>query len=281
MGQHRIAIRLACALLVGGLIWPGAPASAAEVSADQIIRALTAAPKTRGLSAREAPVQSEAERGFVESLRHRTRSLSLGERERVLPIVEKQASIDVEIHFDYDSAAITDQAESQLASLARALGNSELKGALVLLGGRADAHGSDNYNQVLSERRAEAVSEATILVVKRSTLVTLANRDCDVARQLWTFTARELQRVRDHMLLLTRTAQERVASFLLDMARRLANVETLDIPMSRQDIADYLGLTIETISRTMTQFETQAAIALPTSRRIILRNRKALSRLHS
>ena len=128
---------------------------------------------------------------------------------------------------------------------------------------------------------AEAVSEATILVVKRSTLVTLANRDCDVARQLWTFTARELQRVRDHMLLLTRTAQERVASFLLDMARRLASVETLDIPMSRQDIADYLGLTIETISRTMTQFETQAAIALPTSRRIILRNRKALSRLHS
>ena len=157
MGQHRIAIRLACALLVGGLIWPGAPASAAEVSADQIIRALTAAPKTRGLSAREAPVQSEAERSFVESLRHRTRSLSLGERERVLPIVEKQASIDVEIHFDYDSAAITDQAESQLASLARALCNSELKGALVLLGGHADAHGSDNYNQVLSERRAEAV----------------------------------------------------------------------------------------------------------------------------
>ena len=90
-----------------------------------------------------------------------------------------------------------------------------------------------------------------------------------------------MQRVRDHMLLLTRTAQERVASFLLDMARRLANVETLDIPMSRQDIADYLGLTIETVSRTMTQFKAQAAIALPTSRRIVLRNRKALSRLNS
>ena len=51
--------------------------------------------------------------------------------------------------------------------------------------------------------------------------------------------------------------------------------------MSRQDIADYLGLTIETVSRTMTQLEAQAAIALPTSRRIVLRNRQALSRLHS
>ena len=128
---------------------------------------------------------------------------------------------------------------------------------------------------------AEAVSEATILVVKRSTLVTLANRDCDVARQLWTFTARELQRVRDHMFRFTRTPKERVASFLLEMAKRLASSETLDIPMSRQDIADYLGLTIETVSRTMTQFKAQAAIALPTSRRIVLRNRKALSRLNS
>jgi CRP/FNR family transcriptional regulator, nitrogen fixation regulation protein len=128
---------------------------------------------------------------------------------------------------------------------------------------------------------AEAVSETTILVVKRSALIALANHDCDVARQLWTFTARELQRVRDHMLLLTRTAQERVASFLLDMAKRLAALDTMEIPMSRQDIADYLGLTIETISRTLTQLETQAAIALPSSRRIVLRNRGALSRLHS
>jgi CRP-like cAMP-binding protein len=128
---------------------------------------------------------------------------------------------------------------------------------------------------------AEALSETTILVVKRSALILLAERDCDVARQLWTFTARELQRVRDHVLLLTRTAQERVASFLLDMATRLAALDTIEIPMSRQDIADYLGLTIETISRTFTQLEAQAAIALPSSRRIVLRNRRALCRLHS
>jgi CRP/FNR family nitrogen fixation transcriptional regulator len=128
---------------------------------------------------------------------------------------------------------------------------------------------------------AEAISDSTILVVKRSALVALANVDCDVAGRLWTFTARELKRVRDHMLLLTRTAQERVACFLLELAERRAADEEIDVPMSRQDIADYLGLTIETISRTLTQLETKAAIALPTSRRIVLCNRRALSRLNA
>src|SRR5262249_847831 len=126
---------------------------------------------------------------------------------------------------------------------------------------------------------AEAITESTILVVKRSALMSLANTDGDVARRLWSFTARELRRMQDHVLLLTKTAQERVASFLLDLAKRLAAVEEIEVPMSRQDIADYLGLTIETSSRTLTQLETQATIALPTSRRIVLCNRRALSRL--
>jgi CRP-like cAMP-binding protein len=69
-----------------------------------------------------------------------------------------------------------------------------------------------------------------------------------------------------------------VASFLLDLAKRAA-AEEIEVPMSRQDIADYLGLTIETISRTLTQLEAQATIALPTSRRIVLCNRCALTRL--
>jgi CRP/FNR family nitrogen fixation transcriptional regulator len=125
---------------------------------------------------------------------------------------------------------------------------------------------------------AEAIAESTILVVKRSALMSLANTDGDVARRLWTFTARELRRMQERVLLLTKSAQERVASFLLDLAKRAA-AEEIEVPMSRQDIADYLGLTIETISRTLTQLEAQAAIALPTSRRIVLCNRCALTRL--
>ena len=52
------------------------------------------------------------------------------------------------------------------------------------------------------------------------------------------------------------------------------------LPMSRQDIADYLGLTIETVSRTLTALESCAAIEVPSSRRIVLRNRSALNRMH-
>jgi CRP/FNR family nitrogen fixation transcriptional regulator len=63
------------------------------------------------------------------------------------------------------------------------------------------------------------------------------------------------------------------------MADRLSTAESVELSMSRQDIADYLGLTIETVSRTLTHLEAKAAIALPTSRRILFRNRKALTRL--
>jgi CRP-like cAMP-binding protein len=128
---------------------------------------------------------------------------------------------------------------------------------------------------------AEAIDKSVVLVVKRSALVGLADRNGDLARRLWSFTAGELARVQKHMFLLTKSAEERVACFLLEMAERRATAETVELPMSRQDIADYLGLTIETVSRTLTHLEAKAAIALPSSRRVVLRNRKALDRLDS
>ena len=72
-----------------------------------------------------------------------------------------------------------------------------------------------------------------------------------------------------------------MAGFLLEMAARAKQSNEIELSMSRQDIADYLGLTIETVSRTLTQLENSAAIALPSSRRIVLRNRGALARLNS
>ncbi|MCC6779829.1 MAG: helix-turn-helix domain-containing protein [Hyphomicrobiales bacterium] len=126
---------------------------------------------------------------------------------------------------------------------------------------------------------AEAIGDSVVLVFKRSTVTALAARDTEVARELWDMTARELRRTQDHMLLLIKNAQERVASFLLDMATRNPDSEQIELPMSRQDMADFLGLTIETVSRTMTQLEQAHVIALPTSRRIALRNRAMLSKL--
>jgi CRP/FNR family transcriptional regulator, nitrogen fixation regulation protein len=128
---------------------------------------------------------------------------------------------------------------------------------------------------------AEAITDCRIIVIKRSAVVALAARDNDVAREMWGLTARELQRAQDHILVLIKSAQERVAGFLLEMAERTADEGTIELPMSRQDIADYLGLTIETVSRTLTQLEKSATIEVPTSRRIVLRNRSALNRLNS
>ena len=128
---------------------------------------------------------------------------------------------------------------------------------------------------------AEAITECKVLVIKRSALMALAGRDHEVARQLWGVTSRELRRVQDHILLLIKSARERVAAFLLEMAERVPAGNTVELPMSRQDIADYLGLAIETVSRTLTHLENACAIELPASRRIVLRNRSALNRLNA
>src|SRR5262245_61125103 len=128
---------------------------------------------------------------------------------------------------------------------------------------------------------AEAINDVAVLVVRRSVIISLAERDCDTARELWSYTGRELSRVQEHLSLLVKTAQQRVASFLLEMSARLAATDAIELPMSRQDIADYLGLTIETVSRTMTQLVSEQAIGLPSSRRIVLRNCGALRQLNA
>jgi CRP-like cAMP-binding protein len=80
---------------------------------------------------------------------------------------------------------------------------------------------------------AEAISDAKVLVVKRSAVSALAGRDPSVAQQLFTLTGRELRRVRDRILLLIKNARERVASFLLEMAERASENNTIELPMSR------------------------------------------------
>jgi CRP/FNR family nitrogen fixation transcriptional regulator len=94
---------------------------------------------------------------------------------------------------------------------------------------------------------------------------------------------RSLERAQDHMMLLGRkSAAEKIATFLLDMDRRLSGGEHVDLPMSRTDIADHLGLTVETVSRALTQMERQGLIELPSHRRtIVLANRAALRSLEA
>jgi CRP-like cAMP-binding protein len=128
---------------------------------------------------------------------------------------------------------------------------------------------------------AEAIDKATILVVRRSSVFSTAERNSEVARQLWSVTAAELKRSQNHALLLIKTAKERIAAFLLEMAERLTGRGCVELPMSRQDIADYLGLTIETVSRTLTQLSAGSTIQLLASRRIVLRNPSHLNALNA
>lgn len=121
---------------------------------------------------------------------------------------------------------------------------------------------------------AEAVVDSEIALVRRTALNKAAEADGSAARKLWGITSIDLQRLQDHMLLLGRkSALERVASFLVDLAARSQTDDVVDLPMSRADIADYLGLTIETVSRTLTQLERDRAISKSGSRHIVLHQR--------
>ena len=127
---------------------------------------------------------------------------------------------------------------------------------------------------------AEAVNGLSVFAMRRRTLEHTAETDCDLARKLWAITLHDLRRSQEHMLLLGRKgALERLAWFLMDMAARIPAERDLFLPMSRQDIADYLGLTIETVSRSMTQLQDEALIELQGCRHVILRNRASLNML--
>jgi CRP/FNR family nitrogen fixation transcriptional regulator len=128
---------------------------------------------------------------------------------------------------------------------------------------------------------AEAMTDSSVRMVRRGTLSDLAGQRGDVAQAIFRLTVEGLQRSQDHVLMLGRkSACERVAGLLVDLVDRTGARGELDVPMSRQDMADYLGLTIETVSRTLTQLQVDGVIAIPTTRHIILRDLAALRRLH-
>jgi CRP/FNR family nitrogen fixation transcriptional regulator len=127
---------------------------------------------------------------------------------------------------------------------------------------------------------AEAMTDTTVRMIRRGALSEMASQRGDTARAIFRLTAEGLQRSQDHVLMLgRRSACERVAGLLLDIAERTHAKAELDVPMSRQDMADYLGLTIETVSRTLTSLQDEGLIALPTVRHVVLQDRSALERM--
>lgn len=125
---------------------------------------------------------------------------------------------------------------------------------------------------------AEALTDCEVQVVRRSAVRAFAG-DAEVDRAILAETSREMERLQEHVLLLgKKTARERVGCFLMAMAQRQPE-EAVDLPMGRQDMADYLGLTIETVSRMLTQLQGEAIVEFPSTRRFQVRKWTALEAL--
>jgi CRP-like cAMP-binding protein len=130
----------------------------------------------------------------------------------------------------------------------------------------------------------EAVNAGTIAALSRQVCRARMIRDPQFNNAVFDNVTRALARAVDHMTMVGRSsAEERLAWFLWMLsgrahARRAASV---DLAMQRQDIADYLGLTIETVSRTFTHLKTQGLVALPTTRRVDILRPDLLERLAS
>lgn len=131
---------------------------------------------------------------------------------------------------------------------------------------------------------AEAVVQTELRITRRRSLLDIvANREPGAANLVALIT-RNLQHAENHMLLLGRkTALERVAAFLLEMDERLAHPSVLILPMNRRDIADYLGLTLETVSRALSTLRREKMLLFdgPTQRQVVLLNRERLTELNT
>jgi CRP/FNR family transcriptional regulator, nitrogen fixation regulation protein len=128
----------------------------------------------------------------------------------------------------------------------------------------------------------EAVVDTTLRLIKRQSLDLMAKEDAVLTRNLLGVTAKSLRHAEDQMLLLGRKgALERVAGFLLEMDKRLATAGAMTLPMGRHDIADHLGLTLETVSRSLSRLRRTGAISFIGYRQrdIILVNREQLRSL--
>jgi outer membrane protein OmpA-like peptidoglycan-associated protein len=164
--QHpKNGLMRALIVVAGGFLFfaGGGFAGAAErASESQILNALKPPPLARSLTGTAAPKDIKRQT-LINNLRSsRTRSLTGDERNELAAVAKERPSIDLQINFDYNSAEITSRAAADLINLGRALTNPEIQGGVFLVGGHTDAKGGDEYNQRLSERRAQAVKDFLI-----------------------------------------------------------------------------------------------------------------------
>ena len=157
----KLKFKIAGSVIAAALVMPAGIATAQNnPSSQDILNALKPkAPLTRSLSVSPADQAKKAETDkFVDTLRNRpTRSLSTDERQQIATVAETRPRIDLEIKFDYNSANIAQSAIPDMNNLGKALSDPALKGSTFVLAGHTDAVGGEEFNQDLSNRRADSV----------------------------------------------------------------------------------------------------------------------------
>jgi CRP-like cAMP-binding protein len=130
-----------------------------------------------------------------------------------------------------------------------------------------------------SERAFSAEAIGSVVVMRFNCAATerLIDQRPELARHIRSMTLRKLAQAHARLITLGRmTASERVAGFLVDLAERRNMPRVLEVTMTRNDIADYLGLTVETVCRVLNIFKRDGAIGIPNPHRIEICDRNAL-----
>jgi CRP/FNR family transcriptional regulator, nitrogen fixation regulation protein len=126
---------------------------------------------------------------------------------------------------------------------------------------------------------AEAIADATLVRYARRSVEALAVQEPKIGRRLLHLACRSLNAAQQQMLLLSRkTAEERIATFLIGIADR-KDGRQVSLPMTRTDIGDHLGLTMETVSRALAHLKSEGVIELKSSHDVRIRDREALAEL--
>jgi outer membrane protein OmpA-like peptidoglycan-associated protein len=157
-------VMFSAALMSSLLMLATVPAKAEDPSAAQIINSLQGKAKFRSFDPGQAQREKKQEE-LVGKLRGiKTRQITVEERKEIADVVKENdlPAIDLEVFFDYDSAAITGEALPILEKLGEALNSDKLKGSVFMVAGHTDAHGSADYNLGLSNARARSVREFLI-----------------------------------------------------------------------------------------------------------------------
>lgn len=180
------------------------------------------------------------------------------------------------LFFEGDTSENVYEIRSGVLRLTRVLENGRRQ--VIAFGLPGDIVGFPNGD--LHHTNCDAITKAEVISHRRKTLESGAG-DPALHQHLLQAALREISAMQDHFMMLARkSALEKVASFLLVLSRRMgtpiANYSTFALPMMRADIADFLGLTIETVSRTFTLLRKAGIIALQSPQTVLVRDMQRL-----